>query len=511
MQLQSRTPLTPQHQKDLTGLTICASPGDAPAYPPKRRKQQLDPQSLGAMLRRGILEHQLGLSVNLVLLVAFSYLLFPSLREKMSAFFTLSYQMGDGRYGQGPRDLLLVLTFIVIFTGIRAFSLDYALMPLAGACGIAKKKGRVRFAEQSYMMVYYLLYWCWGVYLFVQDTPAEVDDTRSLLISMWRDFPRLDIDAGMKLYYLSQFAFWIQQILVIHIEDPRKDHYQMLAHHIITVCLLSGSYPYHQCRVGNAILVCMDLVDFIFPLAKILRYLSLQTACDTAFGVFVLAWVVSRHVFYMAICWSIYAHVDTFTMPQGTYSTLTGERISSDGGDKVLDNLFQPFLNPSATTVSFNENIRWLFLGLLGALQAITIVWFVMIVRVVMRVLRGEGADDTRSDGEEEAEEDEIENDPLSPAQPSEHDLLEHDPSTVVKRFIEVESSSDDLAFSHTRSAFASSSAGSLKRKSKAKGISSGLNLNGHKEILNRIGCLSEEQLAREREKRGGGGSAGKK
>nr|POF22306.1 sphingosine n-acyltransferase lag1 [Quercus suber] len=426
----------------------------------------------------------------------------------MTAFFSLSYSKGEGRYGQGPRDLLLVLTFIVVFTGIRAFSLDYALMPLAGACGIAKKKGRVRFAEQSYMMVYYLLYWCWGVYLFVQDTPAEVNDVRSLLISLWRDFPRLHVDSGMKLYYLSQFAFWIQQIIVIHIEEMRKDHYQMFAHHIITVCLLAGSYPYHQCRVGNAILVCMDLVDFIFPLAKILRYLSLQTACDTAFGVFVLAWVVSRHIFYMAICWSIYAHVNTVTFFEGTFSTLTGERISSDGGDKLAENLFQPFLNPSATTVSFNDNIRWLFLGLLGALQAITILWFVMIVRVVMRVLRGEGADDTRSDGEEEVEVD-LEHDALPPAQPSEHDLLEHDKAATAKRFIEVESSSDDLAFSHVRVSFASSSAGSLKRKSKAKGISSGLNLNGHKEILNRIGCLSEEQLAREREKRGE--SAGKK
>lgn len=79
-----------------------------------------------------------------------------------------------------------------------------------------------RFAEQSYLLLYYLVYWPLGVYLFVEDTPSSVDSMNSLLISLWRDFPRLYIAAPMKLYYLSQFAFWIQQLAVIHLEERRK-------------------------------------------------------------------------------------------------------------------------------------------------------------------------------------------------------------------------------------------------------------------------------------------------
>jgi len=67
------------------------------------------------------------------------------------------------------------------------------------------------------------------------------------------------------------------------------------------------------------------------------------------------------------------------------------------------------------------------------------------------------------------------------------------------RRFIEVEASSDDLIYSSRPSP----SAGKVNGRRKGKGgISSGLNLGEHKEILNRIGCLSDEQLARERELR---------
>lgn len=411
----------------------------------------------------------------------------------MGAFFWLSYpsDTDSGMYNQGSKDLYPIASFIVFFTALRASALEYLLLPLAGKLGIKQRKGRVRFAEQMYMMIYYALYWGWGVALFVRDTPSSVNNFTDLLVSLWRDFPRLHVGTGMKLYYLSQLAFWMQQIVVIHIEERRKDHYQMLSHHIITVILLCGSYPFRQWRVGNAVLVCMDIIDFIFPLAKILKYLGYQTACDAAFAAFVVLWLAFRHVAYLSICWSIYAHVSVVTMPYGVYSTSSGARLSDNGGTNILDNLFQPMIHPDAQTVSFNANIRLLFLGLLSALQVITIGWFLMICRVVMRVLRGQGADDTRSDDEEEVGDEE---DTTAPAASAPIRSMPHT-ETEKPRFIEVESTSEDISFvrSHKMQTTA---------KRRSKGISSSLNLGDHKEILNRIGCLSEEQLAREREKR---------
>lgn len=72
----------------------------------------------------------------------------------------------------------------------------------------------------------------------------------------------------MKGYMLAQLAFWLQQILVINIEERRKDHWQMFAHHIVTNALIFASYRYGHTRVGNLILVLMDVVDLFFPVCS---------------------------------------------------------------------------------------------------------------------------------------------------------------------------------------------------------------------------------------------------
>lgn len=183
----------------------------------------------------------------------------------------------------------------------------------------------------------------------------------------------------------------------------------------------------------------------------------------------------------------------TYSLRETTSDSLSsGIRLSANGGQDVFTNIFQPFVDPSAQTISFNPWIRWSFLGLLLGLQCITLMWFVMICRVVARVLRGEGADDSRSDDEGDEVED-VEDQP-GPAQPSSPSV-----TTQEKRFIEVESTAEELTYGNVRRA---ASASGSKRRS--KGISSGLNLGDRKDILNRIGCLSDEQLAREREKREG-------
>jgi acyl-CoA-dependent ceramide synthase len=108
--------------------------------------------------------------------------------------------------------------------------------------------------------------------VFIQDTPEStatsyLGQTNDLLISLWRDYPRLVLGMSLKLYYLSQTAFWVQQIFVINVEERRKDHWQMFTHHIVTIFLLAFSYGYRQMRAGNAILVLMDVVDLIFPVS----------------------------------------------------------------------------------------------------------------------------------------------------------------------------------------------------------------------------------------------------
>lgn len=69
----------------------------------------------------------------------------------------------------------------------------------------------------------------------------------------------------MKWYLLTQLSFWVQQILVIHVEEKRKDHFQMLSHHVVTIALLSSAYVYDFFNVSNVVLCLMDTVDLLLP------------------------------------------------------------------------------------------------------------------------------------------------------------------------------------------------------------------------------------------------------
>lgn len=84
---------------------------------------------------------------------------------------------------------------------------------------------------------------------------------------MFTDWPTRELPALKKTYILAQLAFWLQQIVVINIEERRKDHWQMLSHHIVTVVLMSTSYAMHLTRVANLVLVLMDVVDIFFPVS----------------------------------------------------------------------------------------------------------------------------------------------------------------------------------------------------------------------------------------------------
>ena len=84
---------------------------------------------------------------------------------------------------------------------------------------------------------------------------------------MWTGWPKMEMSGLLKWYYLAQFAFWVQQILVVQIEERRKDYHQMFTHHIITCTLIFASYGHHHTRVGNVILCLMDVVDVIFPVS----------------------------------------------------------------------------------------------------------------------------------------------------------------------------------------------------------------------------------------------------
>ncbi|RDL40824.1 Uncharacterized protein BP5553_00803 [Venustampulla echinocandica] len=343
-----------------------------------------------------VVEHQIGLSLNLFLLLTLTHLSFPRARRHTRKFFELSYFNSEsGEYCAGWNDAWMVLFWIVVFTGLRAAVMDYILMPFAKKGGVKTQRDQTRFAEQAWLIVYYCCFFPLGMYILVNS------DYWLNLKNLWVNFPNREMTGLVKWYILVQYAFWLQQIMVINIEERRKDHWQMFTHHIVTTMLIFTSYGYHQTKVANMILCVMDSVDIFLSVGS--PYTWKLLACDFAFAFFLLVWIGARHVVYLTICYSIWADLPV-TIGYGCYRGKKGAIEGPFPPPDRFGHLLEPFRDPKGV-VCFNDNIKSGFLGALLFLQVITIMWFVMICRVALQVIRGGQADDTRSDDEGEEEE----------------------------------------------------------------------------------------------------------
>ena len=60
------------------------------------------------------------------------------------------------------------------------------------------------------------------------------------IIPSFIDYPHWDMKPELKAYYLVQAAYWCQQLIVLllGLEKPRKDYYELVAHHFVTLWLV---------------------------------------------------------------------------------------------------------------------------------------------------------------------------------------------------------------------------------------------------------------------------------
>jgi acyl-CoA-dependent ceramide synthase len=110
------------------------------------------------------LTENLGLAVNLLMLLGLTHISFPRARQHTRQFFELSYYNPESdEYCIGWSDAWLVVYWIVIFTGLRAAVMDYILLPFAKAGGVKTERDQTRFAEQSWLLIYDSIFWSLGM------------------------------------------------------------------------------------------------------------------------------------------------------------------------------------------------------------------------------------------------------------------------------------------------------------------------------------------------------------
>lgn len=289
-------------------------------------------------------------------------------------FYTLSYKYPESNtYGIGFDDFYFAIFWIINLLFLRSFLIIYCFKPCAKLLGIKKFKATQRFIEQTWSIFYYSLSWGFGFYLYYNS------NYYFNCHNIYADWPHNKLSGPFKFYYLVQTASWFQQFIVIFLEAKRKDHYQMVSHHIITVLLCTGSYCYYFTKIGHIILLLMDIVDVFLSSAKILKYCGFQTVCDLMFLIFMISWIILRHGVYIYVLW---------------FSWLKARVIM----DADCSKFPLEYYNKRLCYTDFQIDI---FLLLLAFLQIIMCIWMYMILRVAIRVIKGGSADDVRSDSED--------------------------------------------------------------------------------------------------------------
>lgn len=176
----------------------------------------------------------------------------------------------DPRYRKTYWDLAFISYYVVFFSFVRQTLASKVSIPLARYFGLRKEAKIDRYAEQAYAFFYFAVsgtfgYVCLSFLLSillalqlrtVRDHLAahQLVQLHTLLArcaALFRTYPRCiniflpdypywDIKPEVKRYYLMQFAYWWQQliVLVLGLEKPRKDYAELVAHHFVTLWLV---------------------------------------------------------------------------------------------------------------------------------------------------------------------------------------------------------------------------------------------------------------------------------
>lgn len=295
------------------------------------------------------------------------------LHKALEACIVPSYKIeGTDQYGKGGNDFYLVFYYTIFFTFLREFCMCLIIRPWAEKVGIRKGDRTSRFMEQGYSFIYYSLSGSIGLWIMSR-TPIWFFNTTQFYV----EYPHKTHDFFFKSYYLGQASFWVQQslLLILQVEKPRKDFYELVFHHVVTIALIWNSYRFHFTWMGLAVFITMDVSDVFLACSKLLNYLDSPLTAPF-FAVFMVVWIYLRHYINLKILWSVLTEFKTV-------------------GEWELNWITQQYKCWISQPIVF---------GLIGALQLVNMFWLFLIVRIMWRVLSKGEAKDDRSDDEDEGE-----------------------------------------------------------------------------------------------------------
>lgn len=168
-------------------------------------------------------------------------------------------------YGKGKADIAFVSFYTIVLSFTREVIMQRVLRPLAKSYGIRSRSKQSRFMEQAYTAIYFSIAGPLGLYV-MRRTPVWYFNTDAF----YESYPHKSHEGWFKAYYLVQASYWAQQaiVLLLRLEAPRKDYYELIGHHIVTLALIVLSYRFHFTYIGIAVYITHDISDFFLAVSS---------------------------------------------------------------------------------------------------------------------------------------------------------------------------------------------------------------------------------------------------
>lgn len=300
-----------------------------------------------------------------------------SVAEVVSNDPSLAFKGDLLRYQKGYKDIFFLIFYVVVFSCLRQTTTLYIFEPFAAWWGIKNERKRERFMEQGYAFLY------WGVAGLVGLYVMSFQDNWWMNFEhLWIKYPHWQMRSELKAYYLLQFSYWTQQALVmlLRLEAPRKDYYELIAHHLVTLWLIGWSYTVNLTQIGTTVFVCMDIPDAWLAVAKGCSYLGLDLAATVIFGVFMFVWTYFRIYTSARTLYSVWYQFDLIPRHTREWNPTKGWWLA-------------PWM-------------RYQIFAPLALLLLLNLFWYYLMWRVLVRAIRGHISDE-REDGEYDNEEEE--------------------------------------------------------------------------------------------------------
>jgi len=193
----------------------------------------------------------------------------------------------------------------------------------------------------------------------------------------------------LKLLYIVQLAIWAYTAFSHRfLETRRYDYLQMLAHHVLTMALVIGSWSFTYFKIGLLVFYIHDVSDIFIDVLKMSNYVKTEGPkyfflTEVGYVASMVAWAYWR--FYQLISRVIY---DTLIE---THALL----IHDETGGK-------PWLNPAPSILPWYVTANLMLFGLL----LLHIYWYFLLARIGVRMLSQGAHDAGRAEYEGESDHD---------------------------------------------------------------------------------------------------------